>query len=125
MGKKMIALTLPYPISVNAMYRNVQGKGRAKTERYKTWLQAAGWSLRAAKPKRLEGPFIFEMNLYTADQRRRDVDNTIKPILDLLVEHQLIEDDSKCVELHVRKVRSDTAYAEIKVRSAIEERKAA
>jgi crossover junction endodeoxyribonuclease RusA len=121
----MISMSLPYPISVNAMYRNAPGKGRVKTERYKTWVQAAGWSIRAARPKRLEGAFILEMNLYTADQRRRDVDNCVKPILDLLVEHQLIEDDSKCVELHVRKVRSDTAYAEIKVRSATEERKVA
>lgn len=121
----MITMTLPYPVSVNAMYLNVSGKGRVKTPRYKTWLEAAGWSIRAAKPTRLYGQFSLQMTLYTADEKRRDVDNTVKPVLDLLVAHDLIEDDAKCVELHVRKVRSATAYAEITVRPAAEERKVA
>lgn len=118
----MITLSLPYPPTVNSLYANVPGKGRVKTERYKTWVQAAGWNILAARPQPLEGPFILEMILYVADAKRRDVDNTVKPVLDLLVEHRLVEDDHKCVELRVRKVKAARPYADITVKPANEER---
>ena len=121
----MISMTLPYPISVNAMYANVPGKGRVKTERYKTWLNSAGWSLRAARPERVSGPYKLEIVLHVADARRRDLDNTVKPVLDLLVTHGLVDDDTHCMELHVRKQASATAYAEVVVRAAKQERQAA
>jgi crossover junction endodeoxyribonuclease RusA len=121
----VIRAVLPYPPSTNTLYRNVAGKGRVKTAKYKAWIDEAGFVLVFKRLPAITGPYVLQIDLFQADARRRDIDNGIKAISDLLVEHQLIEDDSKCVELHVRKVRSDTAYAEIKVRSAIEERKVA
>ncbi len=55
----MIRITLPLPPSVNALYRNVAKRGRVKTERYNTWLQAAGWALKEQKPGKVEGPYCL------------------------------------------------------------------
>jgi crossover junction endodeoxyribonuclease RusA len=112
----MIRLSLPYPVSVNAMYANAAGRGRVKTERYKTWINAAGWALVAARPVKVAGPYTLEITLFQSDKRKRDIDNVVKPISDLLVEHQLVEDDSLCTRLVVQRIPSDTQWAEVTVR---------
>jgi crossover junction endodeoxyribonuclease RusA len=113
----MIRLSLPYPPSVNGLYANIPGKGRVKTERYKTWINAAGWNVKAARPVKVAGPYTLEITLFQSDKRKRDIDNIIKPISDLLVEHQLVEDDSLCQRLVVNRIPSDTQWAEVKVHS--------
>lgn len=120
----MIHLSLPYPVSVNAMYANAPGRGRVKTERYKTWLNAAGWALKSARPSKVAGAYTLEITLFQSDKRKRDLDNTVKAISDLLVTHQLVEDDSLCTRLVVQRVPSDTQWAEVTVR-AQQERAAA
>jgi len=121
----MIRLSLPYPVSVNAMYANAAGKGRVKTERYKTWINAAGWNVRAARPVKVAGPYTLEITLFQSDRRKRDIDNVVKPISDLLVEHQLVEDDSLCTRLVVQRIPSDTQWAEVTVKAQQAERNAA
>ena len=90
----MIAINLPFPVSLNAIYRNVPGRGRVKTERYRTWLQAAGWDIKQQKPERIKGPYQITMLVQRKDKRKRDLSNLIKGVSDLLVTHQIIEDDS-------------------------------
>jgi len=121
----MIRLSLPYPVSVNAMYANAAGRGRVKTERYKTWINAAGWALVAARPVKVAGPYTLEITLFQSDKRKRDIDNVVKPISDLLVEHQLVEDDSLCTRLVVQRIPSDTQWAEVTVKAQQAERNAA
>ncbi len=99
----MILLNLPFPPSTNALYRNVPRVGRVKTERYKTWLRAAGnevlaTPLEARLP--IEGKFYFIFFLSDADRynkdgsvKRKDGANFIKAAEDLLVIHGLVEDD--------------------------------
>lgn len=113
----MIHLSLPYPVSVNAMYANAPGRGRVKTERYKTWLNAAGWNVKLAKPSPLKGAYTLEITLFQSQKRKRDIDNVVKPISDLLVEHQLVEDDSLCTRLVVQRIPSDTQWAEVTVKA--------
>jgi crossover junction endodeoxyribonuclease RusA len=92
----MISLDLPLPPSVNALYRNVPGRGRAKTQAYRTWENAAGWEVRAQAPQPIAGPVVMRLTFQWPDRRRRDVSNYVKATEDLLVEHKLIEDDSEC-----------------------------
>ena len=93
-------ITLPHPPSVNAMFRNVRGRGRAKTDRYKVWLNAAGWDIKAQRPERIAGPVAIDITVQRRN-RNSDIDNLIKPILDLLVTHGVIDDDK-----HVNEVRA-------------------
>lgn len=87
------SLFLPKPPSVNAAWNNVRGKGRVKTDAYKSWERDAGWGLRAQRPPRISGPVTI---FYTFGKMRAnsDLSNYIKPIEDLLVSLDVIEDDS-------------------------------
>jgi Holliday junction resolvase RusA-like endonuclease len=86
---------LPFPPSVNAMYRNVAGRGRAKSGVYRSWETAAGWDLNRQNPKRIKGPVILEIYLEDSPTTRGDADNRIKPISDFLVANRIIEGDQK------------------------------
>lgn len=111
----MILLSLPFPVSVNAMYKNIR-KGRAKTKRYMTWANSAGWSIKEQKPDPIKGFYSLTLILNEKDNRRRDPDNFVKSVSDLLVTHQLIEDDSLCSSLTVERFKASQASCEVIVR---------
>lgn len=92
----MIEIRLPFPPSVNNLHFNVQRRGRVATPEYLDWQDAAGWELRAQRsrlPRKIKYPVTVKIDL--DNKRRGDADNRSKAVLDLLVEHQIIIDDSK------------------------------
>jgi crossover junction endodeoxyribonuclease RusA len=91
--RSMTTLTLPWPPSANRLWRNVNGR-TIKSEVYRKWLQLAGWDLRSQKPAPVKGRYRLTMIAVRPDQRRRDLDNLLKPVSDLLKECGVIEDDS-------------------------------
>lgn len=89
-----------FPPSVNALFANVAGKGRVRTKRYKEWSSAAGWD--ANGKGSIKGPFSVAIILSQSHRRSNaDLDNRIKPLLDLLQDHGIIENDSMCEEIRV------------------------
>ena len=84
---------LPFPPSVNGMYLNVHGRGRAKTDAYEKWKSDAGWELKAQRVKPIAG--VVEIKIDLDETRRGDADNRTKAVLDLLVTHGVIRNDSK------------------------------
>lgn len=103
---RVVNLALPLPPSTNELYRNrtkqeiANGKamgialrGRARTERYKTWARAAGNALIAAKPGRIEGRYSLTITI--AETARMDLGNAEKALSDLLVKHGVVDDDYK------------------------------
>lgn len=96
----MIVLDLPMPPSTNGLYRN-SGKKRFKTRRYRTWLNAAGHDVTQQPCQRHLGHYSISVYICPRDKRKRDVDNHLKAISDLLVEHRLVEDDSLAQSAHV------------------------
>lgn len=95
-------INLPFPPTTNHLFFNRPGKGRVRTDRYRTWATAAGWDLKAQKPQPIEGDFTLEIILGRPDKRRRDASNLIKAVEDLLVEHRIVEDDSQCMDVRAR-----------------------
>jgi Holliday junction resolvase RusA-like endonuclease len=79
------------------MYGNAptrsRGVGRFKTEEYRVWQIEAGLSLNAQHP--LEFRNRVEISIDLDDRRKGDCENRNKGILDLLVAHGVILDDSK------------------------------
>ena len=79
----MIRVKLPYPPTVNHYYTVVRGrkilskKGRA----FKATAMAYMLEQRCGKAK---GRLEVKIDLFPPDNRRRDLDNTLKPILDVL-----------------------------------------
>jgi Holliday junction resolvase RusA-like endonuclease len=98
----MLEFELPYPPSVNHYFRMVGGRmlisreGRVFRTRVCSTLAALG--VRA-----LAGPLAVEVEVYPPDNRRRDVDNTLKSLLDALQHGGAYRDDSQIVDLRVRK----------------------
>jgi crossover junction endodeoxyribonuclease RusA len=94
-----IGIHLPMlPPSVNSLYRNVPGRGRVKTDKYKDWLLEAGLivNTQLKSNERIEGPYGLRLRAYRPDKRRRDLSNLLKATEDLLVALGVVEDDSLC-----------------------------
>lgn len=103
---RLVNLALPLTPSVNALYRNrtkqeiANGKamgialrGRARTERYRTWARAAGNALMAAKPGRIEGR--YDLTITIGETARMDLGNAEKALSDLLQKCGVVENDRK------------------------------
>lgn len=98
-----VSLRLPPPISVNGLYANVRGRGRVKSARYNTWSHHARALLMEQMPlPRVRGKVSVTFSVGEKGvSALMDGDNTQKAYLDALVEHGVIEGDSR---KHVRAV---------------------
>ena len=94
----MVSLTLPFPVSVNRLWRGGQRR-IYKSREYNLWLYEAGNKLVEQKPAKIVGNYELTVWLYPPDKRRRDLDNYFKCISDLLEHHNVIENDWMCREL--------------------------
>lgn len=106
-------LTNPPP-SVNAMYRNVPGKGRVKTDGYRLWLEASRWELKMQAPKTIVGDVSVEISL-RRPRANADLDNRAKGTIDALTGLVLV-DDKQVTALTLR--WADVDGVEIRVRPA-------
>lgn len=98
----MFTVRLPVPPSTNSLFVTFKQRGgieRAKTKEYKAWITAAGWALNVQRPQPVKGRVI--VNIHVPRNNRRDLDNHLKALLDLLVGHSLIEDDRKIEHLAI------------------------
>ena len=91
-------LTIPAPPSVNKLFKNLPGRGRAKTKDYKSWLAEAGWMVREQMVDAVPGRVVVTISV-ERDNLLADIDNRCKAVLDLLVECKVIEDDRWVVGL--------------------------
>jgi len=95
-----IYLTLPLPPSSNNMFVNGKaGRGRFISPLYRAWKTEAGLLARSQSKQRIEGPFAVQINAVRPDKRRRDIDNMIKPLVDLLVAQGFVTDDSEMQQI--------------------------
>lgn len=89
------------PPSTNNLFANILGKGRVKSKRYRAWLDMCGKEIQLQGKKRIHGHVSLNIGLVAPDARKRDLSNAIKPIEDLLVSMQVIDDDSLVRRLSV------------------------
>lgn len=94
-------ITLPFPPSVNGLFANKK-RGRVRSERYREWANAAGWELKAQRPKRVKGPVRLSLFVQEKRDRKRDISNLVKAVEDLLVEHRIIDGDDQATVREVR-----------------------
>jgi len=123
----MTSFDLPLPPSTNQLFFNVpkeHGGGRAKTKRYLDWITLARSELRKQKARPLFGQFVVRIEC--SEKSRADLGNHEKPVVDLLVFHGVLEDDSK---KYVRKIilewSSEIDGVRVIIEPAIEKRKEA
>lgn len=90
-------IRIPIPPSLNHVFRNVPGVGRVKTGNYKRWITEAGYAVLAQRPEKIKGDVTVSITI--GPRQRGDLDNRIKPVLDLLTKMRVIEDDRKVVQI--------------------------
>ena len=100
----MINLTLPYPPSVNH-YWGVSGKQRFIGKKGKEFRQAVAEACLDAQIQTMDGRLAVHIAIWPPDKRTRDIDNTIKPLLDAMEHAGVYENDCQINQLHV--VRKD------------------
>ncbi|MDR7037425.1 crossover junction endodeoxyribonuclease RusA [Methylobacterium sp. BE186] len=96
MSLHALVVTLPYPPSANRMWRHV-GKKVLRSAEYERWrsvcAQIIGLETRG---QGLAGAYAMTLSIGRPDRRRRDIDNLIKPVGDVLVLAGAVADDCDC-----------------------------
>ena len=101
--QKMLKLDLPYPPSVNS-YWGFKGSHRYLTAKAKIFKQEVFIAFLKSKHKGF-GKNRLEINitLYATDKRIRDLDNSIKSLLDALCQAGVFYDDSQIDKITVQR----------------------
>jgi crossover junction endodeoxyribonuclease RusA len=110
----MIELELPYPPSVNHYWRRV-GARTLISRGGRAFRQSVCAILAAAKVRPLVGALAVEVDVYPPDHRRRDLDNTLKSLLDALAHGGAYHDDSQIARLTVER-RQVVSGGQVRVR---------
>lgn len=87
-------IRLPVPPSTNALYSTFIRKGkivRVRSPEYDEWITIAGYQLNLQRPAQVIGKATMEVAC--PRNGRRDLDNHLKGIQDLLVKHGVVRDD--------------------------------
>ncbi len=101
----MIAFSIPLPPSANRIWRGGRNGGRPYlSPAYSHWKHEAGAMMQAMRLGKVAGAFDAEIIL--PETMRGDVDNRVKPILDLCKEIGVTDDDKHCRSINVRRAAS-------------------
>jgi Holliday junction resolvase RusA-like endonuclease len=82
------------PPTANRMWRHQRGRSH-KSPTYYTWLRTLGWQLREQRVRPQPTPCRASLVIVGGKGWKvsNDLDNRIKPLLDGLVEHDILEGD--------------------------------
>lgn len=106
---------MPFPPSVNRLWRNVRGRTLLSSDGRK-YRNAAVAATLQARSMAFGGALVdVAISAWLPDNRRRDADNLFKAPLDALVAAGVINDDSQIVALSIRKVGIDRTNPRLEV----------
>lgn len=97
-------LTLPYPPSLNRMYRAINGRN-ILSKSGREFYERADWLIKSQLPRGwqpITGRVRVDCWAYPPDRRKRDLDNLWKPVLDALTKSGVWLDDSQVVDERLR-----------------------
>ena len=103
MSSYPLTITLPWPPTVNNYYTVARGRKilskRGRRYKNEAWLVL----LAQGRYRQLQGDVSLFIRAYPPDKRRRDLDNILKPVLDVLTTAGIYKDDSQVVDLRIQK----------------------
>ena len=100
-NENAITLTLPWPPSVNKYWRTFQGRMIISAEGRSYRKAVADQVLIQRGAKHYTGKLCVEIEAFRPDNRRRDLDNLLKAVLDGCTHAGVWEDDSNIVDLRI------------------------
>lgn len=98
-----VSIELPFPPSVNHYWRTFRGRqcisagGKAYTIDVQAALLSVGW-------RKVQGRLAVDVDAVMPDRRRRDIDNSLKVLLDSLTKAGAWDDDEQIDDLRIRRV---------------------
>ena len=100
----MISIELPWPPSVNRVWRNIKGKTLLSAEG-RSYRELVGQHclIKRIAGKRLAGRLSVKILVNPPNKIRRDIDNLAKVPLDALTHAAVWLDDSQIDELYIRR----------------------
>ena len=99
----MLKVEIPFPPSMNRLWRATKGGGVYRSPEYVKWKEAACWAVAAqCRSGRINGPFKLTMLVVPPDKRHRDLDNLLKASLDALAGAGVIANDRHCRWIEAR-----------------------
>ncbi len=104
---------LPWPPTVNTYWRSVNGRNilSKKARQYKKDVAVC------LNKMDMQGDLSVTIECFMPDKRRRDLDNLLKPLLDVMGEYKVYEDDSQICDLRIFKgTDGDKGTVRIKVK---------
>lgn len=108
----MIEITLPWPPSVNRYYRTFRGRMIISKEgrEYRKAVQTI-------EGEKFQGLVAVEIEAHRPDNRRRDLDNTLKAALDALTHAGLWNDDAQIADLRIYWAERPGGFLTVRVRA--------
>lgn len=98
-------IRLPVPPSTNNLFINARnGRGRILSPDYRAWRKTAAKALTLSSWDMPSRPYGITIRVNVNHQS--DIDNRTKAVLDLLVEHKIIDGDQWVNALHVYRDRT-------------------
>lgn len=96
------AYELPYPPSVNHYWRRVGWRTLISREgrRYRREVVAL---LAASRARPMHGSLVVRVMMHPPDRRRRDLDNTLKALLDAMQHGGAFVDDDQIARLEIER----------------------
>jgi crossover junction endodeoxyribonuclease RusA len=99
----MIILSLPFPPSVNSLWRSTKGGKVYRSAKYMEWRKLAMWQIAGqVRGRRHLGAYKLTILAVRPDKRKRDLGNLEKAVSDILVSQNIVEDDSMCEWLEIK-----------------------
>lgn len=87
-----VTFTVPTPPSVNALFRNLPGRGRVKSSKYDLYIREAVAAIRRQNVPHMPGKIIAVIGVERPNMRS-DLDNRMKGAIDAIVKAGVIDDD--------------------------------
>ncbi len=94
---------LPWPPSVNTYYTIARGR-KILSKKGRQFKADCAFYIKSRRPPTMTGPLEVLIDVTVPDKRKRDLDNLLKPILDVLGQYGVYEDDSQIEDLRIRKI---------------------
>lgn len=104
-----IVISLPFAPSMNRLWRISRHGGMHKSKVYQEWLAECGALIYQGQVVPILGSYRLLIEAVRPDKRRRDIDNLIKAVSDVLQDTGLVENDCLCEEVTAKWVKSGPA----------------
>lgn len=101
--ERIVTFALPYPPSCNHAWRRV-GNRVIVSKEVRKFRERVQWIVRSQEVERFTGPLTVTVILAPPDNRKRDIDNPVKALLDALGKAGVYGDDSQIDSLVVKRV---------------------